>query len=407
MESIKDFIGSLNLLQQVEKDVPDLAGTFNGRYTKEVACPRCKGSTRLRFRVGKDGVQRVYCSHCAPKGLDAMAYIQWRDDSDFNAARRFWAESDTHRPANWTATATAAPPAEMAPAEKWQAKARVFVDSCAAYLWSDAHDAQQALAYLRAERMLTDDTIKHAGLGYNPTKRTAAATDWGLDPQQYPKGANAVQGITVPRKILGEVWAVNIRRFADGKPYSGKDKYICVSGSSLGLAGADNIKRDCIVLAFGGEFDRILAEQHAPGDVVCVTFGGEGRNVSELWRNVLSSAKTVHVCLDNDKPGDDGAARWADVPKTRRARVPIAKDLTEFAQQGGDLGAWIAETTGVYSWQAPADDAEREAQARSWLAVFDDEAQPGFARARAWARVNVCMGITLASDGRAWIALAQ
>jgi hypothetical protein len=403
MDNIKDFIAGLNLLQQVEKDVPALAGTFNGRYSAEVACPKCGGATRLRFRLGQDGMQRVYCSHCAPKGLDAIAYIQWRDGSDFKEARRFWAESGTSLPAEWTATAPAPKP-EQAPGAIWQSKARAFIDSCAAYLWSDAPDARQALAYLRAGRLLTDDTIRRARLGYNPKSRKAAAADWGVSDRE---SVFAVQGITIPREIVGEIWAVNVRRFTDGKPYAGKDKYICVSGSVLGLAGADGLKRDCIALVFGGEMDRILAEQHAPAGVACVTFGGEGRKVSDLWANMLAVAKAVHVCMDNDDPGDNGAGRWADIPKTRRARVPQGKDLTEFAQQGGNVAAWISETTGVYGWQPPADTETREMTAAEWLAVFDDETQPEDMRARAWARMEVCRGFTLASDGQRWLVLAQ
>jgi hypothetical protein len=155
-----------------------------------------------------------------------------------------------------------------------------------------------------------------------------------------------VAGITIPREILGELWAVNVRRMnADGTPYSGRDKYICITGSVLGLWGADTITTGAPALAFGGEFDAMLAAQHAPAGVGCVTFGGEGHNVSELWRNMLSRASAVHVCLDNDGAGDEGVMRWMSLPQARRARVPQGKDLTEFAQAGGDVGAWILKTT--------------------------------------------------------------
>lgn len=406
MDNIKDFVAGLDLLKQVEADIPDLAGTFNGRYTREVACPKCGGTTRLRLRVGLDGVQRVFCNNCEPRGMDAIAYIQWRDGIDFKAAKSFWVD----RAGVYTASAPMVKPApkvEQAPNATWQAKARAFVDSCAAYLWSGTPDAQRALAYLRAERMLTDETIKRAGLGYNPKPRKAAAADWGLDEDKYSKGVNASQGITIPRVILGEMWTVNIRRFINGAPYAGADKYLCVTGSSLGLAGADGIERDGVVLAFGGEFDRILAEQHAPAGVACVTFGGEGRNVSELWRNMLNRARAVHVCMDNDQAGNDGAFKWVTLPRSRRARVPLGKDLTEFAAQGGDVGAWITSTTGVYRWQAPTDAEACAAEAARWLAVYDDDTQSDDDRARALARLNVCHGKVLASDGTPWLSLAQ
>lgn len=339
---LKDEIAGYDLLPIVERDAPQIEGSFNGRYTREVACPKCGGKTRFRLRLCDDGIQRAYCSHCAPSGMDAIAYIQWRDGVDFKQARAFWGNKGA---TNWTPARAFKPaPArtDRAPNETWQAKARAFVDACAAELWTPA--GAPALDYLR-RRGLSDDTIRRRKLGYNRAKRSAQGASWGLSDRAK---VTAVAGITIPREIAGELWAVNVRRMnPDGTQYSGKDKYICITGSVLGLWGADSVTTGAPALAFGGEFDAMLAAQHAPAGVGCVTFGGEGHGVSELWRNILARALAVHVCLDNDTAGDVGVMRWMTLPQARRARVPDRKDLTEYAQAGGDVAAWIARTIGA------------------------------------------------------------
>ncbi len=407
--NLKDEIAAYDLLPIVERDAPQIVGSFNGRYTREVACPKCGGRTRFRVRLCDDGIQRAYCSHCAPKGLDAIAYIQWRDGVDFKQARAFWSNT-----AGQIAPAREFRPQparyDHAPTATWQAKARAFVSACTAQLWTPA--GAKALDYLRG-RGLSDDTIRRFKLGFNAAKRSASAQGWGLADRAT---VTAVAGITIPREIVGELWAVNVRRMnADGTPYAGKDKYICVTGSVLGLWGVDTITTGAPALAFGGEFDAMLAAQHAPAGVGCVTFGGEGHGLSELWRNMLSRASAVHVCMDNDEAGDDGVMRWMSLPQARRARVPQGKDLTEFAQAGGDVSTWIAKTTSpaalvlpATAWRPPADIVERvklanELQAQLTSDDLTDES------ARTLARWAVCTygPDAVASDGERWLDLAQ
>src|ERR1700674_2193411 len=94
---IKDLLAHVDLWPVVAHDIPALGGTFNGRYSREVACPKCGGKTRLRFRLCEDGLQRIYCSHCAEQGLNALDYIMWRDGVDFKTALRWWNVSPAQR----------------------------------------------------------------------------------------------------------------------------------------------------------------------------------------------------------------------------------------------------------------------------------------------------------------------
>jgi hypothetical protein len=330
---VKEFIRNVDLASIVQVDVPALVGYDITTHIRHVPCPKCGGRDRFNFRMGNDGVGRVYCTHCAPSGLDAIAYIRWRDGVDFKTACAILTGAIAPR----TQQPVPAPITVPAPNPSWQIRARVFVDACAEYLWSP--QGAVALGYLR-RRCLTDDTIRRYKLGYTPRPRTVDGQEWGLD----DKTVRAVAGITVPRQILGELWAVNVRRMnTDGTPYAGSDKYICVTGSVMGLWGADDLKDGSTAIAFGGEFDAVLARQSSALPAAVVTFGAEGhRPTLQPWGSMLARVHPLLVCMDNDDAGDTGAVKWAEIPSARRVRVPSPyKDLTEYAQAGGDVAALI------------------------------------------------------------------
>jgi hypothetical protein len=334
MVDVKNILPSLDLLSEVEKDAPALAGTLHGRYSRNVPCPFCGGRDRFNVTIGRDSILRAFCRQCSPKGLDAIAYIMKRDGLDFKGALAWWDRED--RPAT-TERVQPQEPVIVAPPQTWQVKALDFVTECESVLWSEA--GAKALAYLRG-RGLSVETIKRNRLGLNVHRRVASGEEWGINREKV----NATAGITIPRFILGELWAINVRRMNDdGTAYAGKDKYICLTGSVLGLAGADALKGADVALAFGGEFDRMVAEQHAPEGVACITFGGEGARVSELWCNMLAGVRSVLVCYDVDKAGSEGAFKWFGAHRSvRRVKVPHGKDLTEFMQAGGNVSEWIA-----------------------------------------------------------------
>lgn len=336
MVNIKDILPSLDLLAEVSKDAP-VGGSFRGQYSRNAPCPFCGGSNRFNVRIGSDGIQRAFCRQCGPTnsktgkpaGWNAIDYVMKRDGIDFKAALAYWRCDD--RPAATDRRKPEAPPI-VAPPQTWQAKALAFVSECEAALWTEA--GAKAREYLHG-RGLSDETIKRFKLGFNPSWRKCAGAEWGIE-RDFVKAA---AGVTIPRFIMGELWAVNVRRLGE---FDGP-KYLMMTGSILGMAGADDLKGAGVALAFGGEFDMMLAAQHAPAGVACVTFGGETVGVGELWRNMLKDVGKVLVCYDADKAGKSGAFNWYEAHQSpRRVKVPSGKDLTEFAQAGGDVGAWIA-----------------------------------------------------------------
>ena len=343
---------------------PDFALPFGKQRTEEKPCPFCSNSsdsTRAWYWVGADGIGRLSCSHCNKQGYNAIDYTikakGLTDKTVYSKAKggavtisAFWQAVELLR-GNAASISTTqreyAKPQQAgdhAPNAQWQAKARAFAAACEKMLWS-SDAGERALTYLHS-RGLTDDTIKRFHLGCNPMRRTASGADWGIEADSV----TAMAGVTIPREILGEIWAVDIRRMnEDGTPYSGRNKYMTVTGSVLGLFGADAVNRDAVVVAFGGELDTVLAAQHAPSGVACVTFGGEGRRIVDPWLSMLTNTRRVLVAYDSDEAGDHGAVNWADLPRAKRIRVSVGKDLTEYWQAGGDVAAWLADKTGIYT----------------------------------------------------------
>lgn len=330
---VADILKGVDLVKLAEGD----GLTLRGMGEKHGPCPKCKGRDRFYIRHYNDK-DYFRCRQCHTKSGDALEYLKWMRGLSFIDALQFLGEKRGQYTTTTQRAANVQTPGS-APVQTWQNFARVFVEACERKLWTSA--GAPALAYLRA-RGLTDDTIRRFHLGYN-------WRDWlGMDAREWGIGRPVYiwRGITIPRDAVGELWAVNVRRMnADGTPHKGDGKYKAVTGSKSGaLWGADALKDARAALVLGGEFDAMLAAQHVPNGVAVVTFGGEGVNVRDYWRAMLANVADIFLCLDNDNAGDGYVAKWLDVPHVRRVRVPVGyKDLTEFAQSGGDVLDWIRD----------------------------------------------------------------
>lgn len=322
-----DDLSSVDLLAELQREGLALRD-FRGNYTNNIPCPFCGGRDRFNVSKAAGGTQWAHCRKC-DKHWNAITYIMRRDGVSREEARAFWKLKT--KPARNEREQPKAPPI-VAPPQAWQDKALAFVEECESVLWSEA--GAKALDYLRG-RGLTDETIKRNRLGFNVSRREWRGEEWGIERDVI----RAHAGVTIPRFILGELWAVNVRRGAGADP-----KYMMLTGSILGLAGADALKGADVAIAFGGEFDRMLAEQHAPEGVACITFGGESVGVGETWRNMLQGVRSVLVAYDVDQAGDQGAFRaWFKAHKSvRRVKVPQGKDLTDYMQAGGNVAEWLA-----------------------------------------------------------------
>lgn len=350
MTDLAALMAKVDLATLVERGGVQL----HGQGERYGACPKCGGEDRFHVRTHGDR-DWFFCRQCHPKRGDAIDFLCWRDGITKSEA----IQQLKNAPSLPQPTRPAVVPGqthERPPSERWQRRGSAFVQACADFLWTPA--GEPALTYLR-KRGLSDDNIRAARLGYNRSKRSADGPSWGL---AEGLTVNAVAGIVIPCEILGDLWSINIRQMrADVR-----NKYVKVTGSKAGLYGANALTRDCVAMLFEGEFDSLLAQQHAARGVACVTFGTQSKLLSLRWLIALKWARRVLVAYDNDDAGDAGFEAIRKVlPRAERVHVPEGKDLTEYWQRGGDVASWLQSLTGLLSGQTY--DNALEAAVIEWL----------------------------------------
>ena len=260
---IPTLMQSIDLAALAEHDGVQLRGNPTGeRYG---ACPKCGGTDRFHLR-SYNGRDYFFCRQCHDKRGDAIEYMCWLHGMTTGDAIRALAPSGWGQGGNALIPATSkrpAPtkPAEVAPNATWQAVAREFIDACATALWTP--DSAKALAWLHG-RGLNDDTLRRFKIGYH-----------GRDERIGGELALwADKGITIPAVVLSDVWGVNIR-LPVGEP-----KYRKLTGSRAALFNCEALLKAHTALLCAGEFDAMLAQQHAPAGLACVTFGSESKTPS-------------------------------------------------------------------------------------------------------------------------------
>lgn len=353
----------IDLLALIRADVPLKRQSAHGGGEYHGPCPFCGGLDRPgadRFMVWPvEG--RYWCRRCGRNG-DAVAYVQQRHNCSFaEACLRLGlspARGDAHpRPSDRgrVATRRAAesagsrlPPPRASretergplgasdavpPSTRWQARGLAFTHNCADRLWSS--EGRRALAWLTATRGLSEETIRAAGLGFNPTDRYESPAAWGLPPAH--KRVWLPRGITIPWLDGELLWRVNIRRPA------GSPKYIGPAGFGSGLYGAPDIVRGRPVILLEGEFDAQTVVQAAPDLATAVATGSTCGSRGKQWIDLLRHCSMVLVAFDSDEAGEAASAYWmAALPNAIRWRPPYTKDVNDMAALGGDIRVWLA-----------------------------------------------------------------
>lgn len=216
------------------------------------------------------------------------------------------------------------------------------------------------LDYLRHERLLTDETIAAAGLGYNPR--------W----HDLPDGKLA-PGLVIPYQQAGSLWALRVRTFDNPK----LSKYVNATGSKVSgtLYGAGALAAGKPVLMVEGEFDCLLAQQDAGDTLAVVTLGPASNRLSAHWRAVLLKAPVIYLALDNDAAGQQAAAALVEAlagADVRLLHYPDGmKDYTDYRHAGGTLAALLAPARAW--WPGGMPDVWR-AQIRKWYGAAAETA---------------------------------
>lgn len=329
------------LLELIEHDTR-LRRVANNRNRGSVeysgSCPFCGGTDRFRvwpdYRPAPDAPDyrqgRWECmrGHCGRRG-DAIDYVQYRDGVNFYQAYRIVVGTaptgDYHPPVT---RPPIIPCLDLDPPnEIWQARAKVFCQVAQDILWS-TQDGQFALAFLHW-RGLKDETIRYAGLGWQPTWQKTEPREWGIDDDEPVR---LVPGLIIPGVVAGVYWGVQTRT-KDNKLY----RYLSLAGSSLPLYQADLLAPDKPAMLLESPLDALLVLQEA-GDLVSpvATFGTGGAK-HLYWQAHLAIPPDVLVSTDADDGGDKAALFWlTQLPHARQWR-PLLKDPTEMHQLGIEL----------------------------------------------------------------------
>ncbi|MEO1291169.1 MAG: toprim domain-containing protein, partial [Chloroflexota bacterium] len=229
------------------------------------------------------------------------------------------------------------------PSDAWQVATMQQITQYEAILWQSPH----ILDYLRNERGLNDDTIRHYRLGYNP--------NW----DEYRVEADLCKvapGIVIPWLADDTLYAVRIRTHTGSlAQIAGTDdsylgnKYMSITGSrqSAGLFGADGLQDNQAVIITEGEFDAMLASQASGLHAITRGSAGDHQRIADNWLERLQSASVIYGILDTDDAGQTASdALLTQLDNFVPLTLPHGKDITDYLlDYKGSIYALFADVT--------------------------------------------------------------
>lgn len=336
--------------------------TEDGFRTKKVAmtkggefsspCPWCGGEDRFRTWPAQGETGRYWCRQCDRKG-DAIQYLRDYRNLDFREActvsgadnKLAHNQSRQNRSNNnawpsipeWTPTVAALLP------RSWSETTQRLVAYAVGQLWDTDHGAN-ALAWLKDERLLNEETIRMARLGMLPRTYYRSRRSFGLPPESHPETGRPKMvwipsGIVIPCISNSAIVRVRIRRFADGG-----SRYVVLSGSgSTPMTLGCDAKLPIILVE--SELDALLLNQEAGDLVGVVALGSVSIRPDQATDRILRAAPAVLVAFDGDDAGAKQVWNWWHqyYPEASRALLPhrYGKDPCEAAKNGCNLRNWV------------------------------------------------------------------
>lgn len=160
---------------------------------------------------------------------------------------------------------------------------------------------------------------------------------WGLTGKQV----YLPRGVVIPQFVAGDLWAVKVRCFVGDAPATAPQdsKYSGPCGGQIALYGIDRLRGgDRPLFLVEAELDALLLWQ-AAGDLIDVAaLGSASRMLPARWLATLLPYRHIYAALDADGAGTLNAARLAALSaRITPVRTSVGNDVTEFAQQGGDV----------------------------------------------------------------------
>ncbi|MFZ2096382.1 MAG: toprim domain-containing protein [Anaerolineales bacterium] len=216
--------------------------------------------------------------------------------------------------------------------EKWQLAGQSFITQTIQDLWGPP--GEKPFEYL-LKRGIKQSTIADWKLGFSSIEGWGDAQEWGLLPEDK---IWIPAGITIPNFEGDVLHGIKIRK-REGEP-----RYVLLKGSEIWLYGSDTFKDSAILYLFEGEFDCLLAWQTE----YKLSYGAlpAGQNIKREYQELFKPIEDVIVCYDNDERGIQAAEKLCQLPHFwNSVSLPHGKDLTEYAQSGGDVLEWLMQQT--------------------------------------------------------------
>jgi len=325
-----------------------VAATHGGEYAGP--CPWCGGNDRfLIWPKYKGG--RYWCRGCEKKG-DGIQFIRDMHGLTFGeACERLGITRGVYRrrrkmPVSTPERPFFKPKKSEPPPELWTQKAAAFLKYSQEKLWTTP-EGRTALEFLQAKG-LTEATIRHAGIGFNPSDLYRDRRGWGL-PQKVNSYGTATlvwlpTGIVIPlapsteQKGVGETMTrLRFRRFADTGP-----RYVICAGSSVAPLVLEADKS--IFTIVESELDAWLIWQETADLTGVVAMGSAVMKPDVAAHDLLTKAEIILNSLDYDEAGARQSWNWWDKaygPKVIRWPTPFGKDPSDALQQGLNIREWI------------------------------------------------------------------
>lgn len=322
---------------------------------KSFACPICGKGTRTPNTAVDPSTYRIKSFSCGClEGADLFDIIQMEEPTVSNTfeALAFACNLFGYSLSAGTVSGGAAPIEQRTrrtnqlpelehpepPSDEWQREALDFIRTCEENLWKPV--GENALRYLMEKRKLTEKTLRHFHVGYNPRKL------------YHGNEFIAAAGITIPTIISGEPYRIKIRTD------SGEPKYLNYKGSvNCCPFNEYDLLHEIDVIIVEGEIDVMTIYQ--AGNCGAVTFGSATSIPSAVtWREWLKNPERICICFDADESGRKGALdTYSEILRLERIRpvdpksvyiqlIPkpegIAKmDWNEYYTTGGNVSALL------------------------------------------------------------------
>lgn len=230
------------------------------------------------------------------------------------------------------------PSAATSPADLWREKAVKLID----YAHEKLIACSDQLEYL-AGRGLPIEAVKQFRLGWISEDLYRQRSSWGL-PETFradgkPKKLWIPGGIVIPFfDEENHPMRIRIRR---PKVKDGECRYYWVPGSGDDVPVLGRESKAYVVVE--SDLDACLVRWQAGDMVGAVPMGTCSAKPKEKAMQVLNSALSILVSLDNDAAGVNASDWWLKAfQRAKRWPVPAGKDPGEFFQDhGGNIREWI------------------------------------------------------------------